>query len=321
MKIAFTSCFDVLDDKVQTVWAEVAKQDPDVLLLLGDSVYMDYGFSFFSDHPLGKPQKWSSPKFADEMYRRYREQSRVETFRSLVESVSHVGAIWDDHDFAWNDSSGKGLGSSVVPREKKLIARALHMQFRQWLRTRPLPNYPEKPSLDDLLSGQDTGIEECFDIGKVRFIMLDGRYYREERLADDSPYTGIPSVPELTSLLGEQQRSWLAEKVRQWPGVNIVCSGSPLKGRGDAWEQYMDFSWLGEQAFERTIMLTGDIHDIRSKKHRSLGGLWEFSASGAARPKIGGDSGNFGIAEVTGSKVAVELFEEDGLDKEKIVDL
>jgi len=92
MKVAFTSCFDVLDDPSQEVWLRVADEQPDVLLLLGDSVYMDFGppFPGFS-HPLGKPQGWSPERFAKEMYDRYAAQSRVQSFRRLVESVSSAG--------------------------------------------------------------------------------------------------------------------------------------------------------------------------------------------------------------------------------------
>ena len=92
MKIAFTSCFDVLDDNIQKVWTKVAEQSPDVILLLGDSIYMDFGLSIWpwlSDHPLGKPRRMGPEKFADEMYNRYKAQSKVESFRNLIESVPH----------------------------------------------------------------------------------------------------------------------------------------------------------------------------------------------------------------------------------------
>lgn len=42
MKIAFASCFDALKDAEQDVWFRVLDQKPEVLLLLGDSIYMDY---------------------------------------------------------------------------------------------------------------------------------------------------------------------------------------------------------------------------------------------------------------------------------------
>lgn len=326
MKVAFTSCFDVLDDDSQTVWLRVASEDPDVLLLLGDSIYMDFGppFPGFS-HPLGKPQGWLPERFAEEMYGRYEAQSRVQSFRELVGSVSsaQVGAIWDDHDFGWNGAFGTGSGPNVVSPKKKLIARGLHMQFRAWLRTRPLPaNYPEQPPMDAFLAGPDVGIEEVLDIDSVRFLMVDGRYYREKPIEYTDPYTGLPVVePGTSSMLGQSQREWLAEKINQWPGIRIICSGSTLTGRSDAWEQYLELGWLAEQDFQRTIILSGDIHKIGSKKHKSLHGLWELTASGAARPGFGGDSGNFGILDISGNSIQVQLFDGDGLDKTKSIQL
>ena len=197
------------------------------------------------------------------------------------------------------------------------------MQFREWLRTRPLPpDYPGQPEMESLLSGPDVGIEEVFDIDAVRFVMLDGRYYREEAVVEIDPIDGQPERrPESTSLLGDSQRNWLAEKINEWSGIIVLCSGSTITGRSDAWEQYLDLSWLKQQRFQRTVILSGDIHTIASKKHKSLHGLWEFTASGAARPGFGGDSGNFGILNVTGDGIEVQLFDEDGLDKTKSVQL
>ena len=43
MKIAFASCMDPIDGFEQPVWDDVLNKSPGVLLLLGDSVYMDYG--------------------------------------------------------------------------------------------------------------------------------------------------------------------------------------------------------------------------------------------------------------------------------------
>lgn len=323
MKIAFTSCFDVLDDPVQVVWERVSEQKPDVMLLLGDSIYMDFGVNFLgfhSTHPLGEPKHWDQARFAQEMYNRYQAQSKVVSFRSLVGSVEHIGAIWDDHDFAWNDSWGVGSDEKVVPREKKLIARKLHLQFREWLRRRPLGDYPQIPSMNSLLDTEDIGIEYSFSIDSVLFIMIDGRYYREKQREQPSPYPEIHPGEPLAAMLGEAQRSWLAQNVNGQSGISVICSGSTLTdgyGRNaDSWDRYTDFNWLLGQDFGQAIILSGDIHDVRPKKHRNRGGgnLWEFTASGAARPgKIHGASGNFGTLDIDGSQVTVQLFDEDGL--------
>lgn len=331
MKIAYTSCFDALDDADQQVWDRVAEHDPNILLLLGDSIYMDFGLPFMSSHPLGRPRGWGPARFAEEMYSRYRKQSQVSSFRNLIQSVGHVGAIWDDHDFAWNSACGvprtETRGKNVVPHDKKLISRSLHMQFRAWLRTRPLPEeYPERPSMEQLLAGPDQGIQESFDVGSVRFLMLDGRYYREEQNVPQRDPLGpfldefadeTEDVP-LTGLLGSSQRAWLSSRITEWPGIHIICSGQALSGKkSDDWEHYSDLEWLAKQRFRKTVFLSGDIHDIKMKRHEELGGLWEFTASGAARPKFGGASGNFGIIEVSADDLEAALYDEDGLDRKR----
>ena len=78
MKIAFTSCCDALVDSEQIVWDRVRDQAPEALLLLGDTIYMDY-----FPH-LGRPRKLSNQEFATEMYNRYKAQWRVESFRKLI---------------------------------------------------------------------------------------------------------------------------------------------------------------------------------------------------------------------------------------------
>ena len=61
MKIAFTSCIDAIDDPVQPVWERVRALAPDVLVLLGETMYMDYGIALLgSNRPVGWPRSTSS---------------------------------------------------------------------------------------------------------------------------------------------------------------------------------------------------------------------------------------------------------------------
>jgi hypothetical protein len=51
MKIAFTSCFRVEAFPQQPVWQRILDEDPDYLFLLGDTIYMDYGWPLLSKEP------------------------------------------------------------------------------------------------------------------------------------------------------------------------------------------------------------------------------------------------------------------------------
>lgn len=310
MKIAFTSCFDALVDPEQIVWDQVRAQAPEVLLLLGDTIYMDY-----FPH-LGRPRKWSNQEFANEMYNRYRAQWGVESFRRLVASVKQVGLTWDDHDFAWNGSCGAGTkGKQAVPREKSRISKNLFLQFKGRVQHKNITSaYPNQPSLGQLLSGDDTGIQEAFDYGPVRIIMLDGRTYRED------PENGKDGDEMLVrSLLGKAQRTWLENQVEASSGLKLLCSGSTLTRSGESWDHYMDYQWLIDKRFKKTVVLSGDIHKNATQLHD--GYLLEVTSSGAALPRIGGGSGNFGILELEGGQAKIALYEKEGLDKQKTLPL
>lgn len=317
MKVALASCFDATEDAVQSVWTDVlANHHPDVLLLLGDSIYMDYW-----PH-LGRPKRYTAQHFAEDMHRRYRCQWEVTSFRELVRSVQRVGVTWDDHDFAWNGACG--LSSTircdwnsedmawecadsgtpqpydgVVPDNKKRISHALFRQFRQVLQQDRMDDaYPAMPALADMLAQPAQGIEECFDLEGVRFILLDGRSFREP-IIKASP----------TRMLGEAQQAWLRERVLAWDGLKLVGSGSTLARSGESWDNYTDLEWLLNQRFDRTLVLSGDIHRNSTKDHEFQGHvLWEFTSSGAARPGLGGATGNYGILDIVPDQVAATLF-------------
>lgn len=312
MRIAFTSCFDALDDPQQNVWDSIAAHHPDVLLLLGDSVYMDFGLT--GERQLGWPRKVSDQTFADTLYSRYRAQWQVASFRQLVRSGITVANIWDDHDFAWNDSRGASNSKHYgVSAEKRRISRGLFMQFRNALQNLPANQaYPAMPALADLLASPDAGIQYVFDKDDVRFVMLDGRSFRK----DPSPQN-----PEYALMHGPDQLEWLRQQLSEGTGFKIVGAGSVLSGSSECWAQYYDYDWLMEHAPERVIVLTGDIHDNRKPiDHRHFGiPLYEITASGAARPgpfskqsRLFGASGNFGLLDL-GEQVSATLYGENSV--------
>lgn len=315
MKIAFTSCFDAEDDPVQVVWDRIAEQRPDVLLLLGDSIYMDFGIKLLgADRPLGRPRKFPLEKFAAVMHGLYARQWGVASFQRLVRGGVRLGMTWDDHDFAWNNSRGAGQQDDfTVPQEKRRIARGLFLQFRHALETLASGSpYPACPSLPELLAQPDAGIQSLFDVGEVRFIMLDGRSFRQDPSHTDPP---------ISSMHGASQMAWLIDQLKAWPGIKVVGAGSVMSGADEAWEAYLDYARMLDEAPSRVIVLTGDIHhNRRPRDRRPLGAhLYEITASGAARPgpfdrnpRFLGASGNFGLLVVEHGQVEASLFEAGG---------
>jgi alkaline phosphatase D len=247
------------------------------------------------------------------MYNRYAAQWSVSSFREVVASVPQLALLWDDHDFAWNNACGSTASSKrAVSSDVQRISRTLFLQFKEHLEARDSTlAYPSMPAFAPGVDpGQD--IKYCFDRDFVRFIMTDGRTYREE--ADHEGAEGEPS----SNLLGEAQRAWVKQKIDEWPGVRLLASGSVLVQSPDSWDHYVDYGWLLEQRFPKTVVLSGDIHSNRIKWHSSgeSYNLLEVTASGAARPHWGGDSGNFGILDVEPDSVHVMLFEKSGMERQ-----
>ncbi len=278
MKIAFTSCMDAERVREQPVWQKIQNETPDVLMLLGDNIYMDFGLSF-SSNPKWKAIFESGQKgqelFAKEMYRRYALQWAVMEFRNLAIWMSEnrgpdsLMATWDDHDFAWNNSYGSGSSKSAVSPMAKTISKALFEQFVSVLKN-PLSNekYPELP-LDILnLPVAERGIDAdtATDIGDIRFVLMDERYYRTDR---DEPNATVVST---------RQKKLLSDALTINPkALTIVAGGSPLKHaylvghQGWAGDQnnldakpnypdYSEFVELATNAQKPILYLAGDIH-------------------------------------------------------------
>lgn len=312
MKIAFASCFDGLKDSKQPVWKAVAAKKPDVLLLLGDSIYMDFGFT------LKDAQKWSPDQFLDEMYERYEAQWAVDSFRKLVLSVSKIGTTWDDHDFAWNNACGADRRiKEKVSDEKYRISRKLHLQFRIHLSKGLNTPYPKKPKLERLLTDA-RGIQDDFNVGDVQVIMTDGRTWRQNIKDKNKPRT--------QEMLGEKQRKWIEKTIKSGPGGPVLlCSGSTLAGSRESWEHYSDLDWLIEKNFAKLLVLSGDIHKNKLRKRTTKAlPVQEVTSSGAARPgfigPLAGSKGKFGILNIAGDRIKITLYDKKGQDGTRTIE-
>lgn len=142
MKIALASCCKGHKHRKQPAWKRIDREDPDLLLLLGDNVY-------------GGSLSLSWKKFHKRLEQRYQLLFEQKHFKNLVARVP-MHAIWDDHDFARGDNARGALVKTVhKERSRELFHRYMHSS----------DNLPE--------------VYHAFDQGDARIIMLDVRYYRE----------------------------------------------------------------------------------------------------------------------------------------------
>ena len=248
--IAFGGCAGYVPHN-ERIWDTIDSVEPLAFLTLGDNVYID------------DPE---SPDQARYLY--YQRQSRSE-FQRLT-GGSPVYSIWDDHDFAMDDSWG---GPKVdIPYWKPMVWEIF---TQNWVN----PAYE---------SGNQPGGWYDFMIGDIHFIMLDTRYYREDAgRFDDQRKLGA-------SMLGPKQLAWLKETLKQSTATfTVLVSSVPwhvdAKGEGrnkvDGWAGYLKereqiFSWINEAELEGVLLLSSDRHrsDAWMTERDDSYNLYEFAS-------------------------------------------
>lgn len=300
MKLVFTSCMDAERDAKQEAWSHIHKLGPDILMLLGDQIYMDWGIVLRRNwRRVTDKGEMGLQEFADRMYQRYARQWMVDSFRSLIVGLrsrtpEHLLLVWDDHDFAWNNAWGgapartganllstgfrngdDGLESDKhhVPAPVKRISHALFRQFERVLRHANIDApYPQCPHLSVLLTSAGEEISWRGRLGGTgpECFLLDTRWHRQGRW---------PGGPEV-SLLSHGTRTKLLEAASQSKGLLVVATGTPMWHKGifshDAWcsektaghangtlPAYQEYAALLSAARRPILFLAGDVHRNR----------------------------------------------------------
>jgi len=146
LRVVLASCMrDRLEEKQGVMWEAVAQTNPDLMVFLGDNVYVDDGPGRATD--------------GDRIWRRYVEcrlTLDVYRWRRLVPVI----ATWDDHDYGDNNS-----GASAPFRDDS--TRIFHFMFAQ------------DPVLEaELVKGP--GISRMVKVYGHRFFLMDSRSFRVE---------------------------------------------------------------------------------------------------------------------------------------------
>ena len=210
--------------KYEHMWDTIHSHDLPFFLLLGDNVYID--------HP---------ERPGVQQYCYYRRQSRPE-FRRFAGNTA-LYAIWDDHDFTFND--GKGSPYVDDPAWKVDVWRLFKNQWNN-------PYYgggEEQP-----------GCWFDFSYGDVDFMMLDCRYYRE-----------VPDGNPAASMLGDAQKQWLLEKLKNSTATFKVIASSVPWAKGtkpgslDTWDGHPQereeiFSFIEDNQIEGVVLISADRH-------------------------------------------------------------
>jgi alkaline phosphatase D len=217
-RVAFGSCARIARDADQRIFDVVAREAPDLFFWLGDNVYAD------AESPTA---------IADE----YRRQRNVARLRAVARSIPQL-AIWDDHDFGYNNSDGTS----------PIKAESLEVFRRYW--ANPGYGLPGVP-----------GVFFEYRYGGVDFFFLDGRYNRSPNTAPDGTSK---------TFLGAAQRAWLEQRLiaSRAPFKLLVCGSgwSMADGpNGDTWSAFRTerdalFDFIRDRGVGGVVLLSGDSH-------------------------------------------------------------
>lgn len=303
MRIAFASCMCNRVLRHQPVWDWIADQKPHQLVLLGDSLYLDLKTAIH-------PEKMSDDDFAKHLFTLYSELMAQPQFASLVRAMppGTVKAIWDDHDFLWNDATGAEV--RVLHGGKIRLTTAFHEAFRRAAATGFAPgSFPSR--YEDAVfwnaTQPDLSTPSMQLADRLWLHLSDGRTHRTQTwLLEEAKRT----------LLGLAQRSAVETAVRSAPdAIHLFASGSTIAG----YQRYpIDLEWLKNlAATHRVLVLSGDIHRNALDYFETTGRhLHEATSSGAGvmdAVVVGGPRANFGLLDIDDGtlELTIRLFTDN----------
>ena len=154
-------------------------------------------------------------------------------------------AIYDDHDFGMDDCIPGALVDHPVWKKP-----VLENFIKNW-------NNPITGG-----GAQNPGCWQTFSLGKVQFIMLDCRYYRDRKEK---------------SMLGTYQKKWLKDILRNSEATfKIIASSVPFSrgikpGSKDPWDGYPEereeiFNFIEKENIEGVLLIAADRHRIDLRK-------------------------------------------------------
>jgi alkaline phosphatase D len=262
-RIAVGSC--LRQHAPQPVWDAILAAKPDLFVFAGDNVYAD-------------------TTDVAEMRAAYAALGANPGFRRLRENVP-VLATWDDHDYGADDA-----GAEYPARE------ASQRVFTEFFGLPAVSTARRRPGVYDAHALGPPGRH-------VQVILLDTRYFRSP--ARRAPPTRecprinhAPTDDPAASVLGEDQWTWLARRLREPADLRVIVSSIQVIPDSHCFEKWANFPrererllrLLRESGATGVVLVTGDRHhaDISRLPADAVGyPLYELTASGLNSARAG----------------------------------
>jgi alkaline phosphatase D len=267
MRFAFASC-QHYETGLYTAYAEMAKDNLDLVVHLGDYIYEGPGRE--STKTLKLIRKHHGPKLMTlENYRQRHAQYRTDPLLQGMHKLCPWLVTWDDHEFENNYAgpiSEKKKADPVAFLEQRANS------YQAYYEAMPLRRYsvPQGPNMK---------IYRTISFGRLAtFQVLDTRQYRSDQPNDDkaSDINEAAMDPHGT-LLGEQQANWLKGALLKSPATWNILAQQVMMGMADrapgepksysmdqwpgyAYERIKLMKYIADRKIPNPVVLTGDIH-------------------------------------------------------------
>ena len=263
LKFAFASCQN-LEQGLFTAYEQMAKDDLDLVVHLGDYIYEGSG----RDNRVRKHHGAEIESLED--YRARHAQYRSDPLLNGMHAQCPWLVTWDDHEFDNNCANDISEQQEVHPVEF-LVRRA--NAYQAYYEAMPL-------RASCLPKGSSMQLYRRAPFGRLAdFLVLDTRQYRTDQPNDDkkAPLNQSAMSPTNT-LLGTEQRNWLSSNLIQSHATWNVLAQQVMMGMvsrsqvadapaysmdqwpGYAFERMQLVKFLADRRVANPIVLTGDIH-------------------------------------------------------------
>ena len=262
LRFAFASC-QHYETGLFTAYQHMLKDEPDLVLHLGDYIYENAGRE-------KQVRKHVGPELMSlEDYRNRHAQYKTDHDLKAMHAAAPWIVTWDDHEFDNNCAGAISEEKDVSPAEfLKRRARAYQAYYEHMpLRRASLPQ------------GPDMQLYRRFSFGKLaEFFVLDTRQYRTDQPCGDGNKPQCPEAldPKAT-LLGERQEKWLLDGLGKSAGRwNVLAQqvmmarvdrtpGEPVAYSMDQWPGYEAnrrrlLKYFHDSKISNPVSLAGDIH-------------------------------------------------------------
>jgi alkaline phosphatase D len=266
VRIAFFSCQEFIAG-YYTAHADLARQDVDLVVCLGDYVY-EQAFADQTSRNAPVRGDATAPDGETQTLDEYRRKYGLyHTDPRLLEVRRRfpLVAIWDDHEV--EDNYAGDLPGGAARNRRVPFAERRANGYRAFFEHMPRAGA-------GVLYGR-------LPLGAAELFLLDTRRYRDDQPCNpDDAFVSDPCPPSETdapgrTLLGAQQKAWLKDALgtsrARWKvianQVMITSLDAPPRSplNTDSWDGYGAeraelIEFLGAHAIEDVTFVTGDIH-------------------------------------------------------------